>query len=217
MLRTVLRVVGVAGAAAWLVACGSAALPPPPNDPGPADRLAFVISNGWHTGIIVAREDVPPGRIPEADDVADARYLEFGWGDREYYPSPRPTVGMALAAALTPSPAVLHLAGHDAPPRASGDIEVLAVPLTAAGLERLVARIDEAFDRPPGGRAASVAPGLYPDSRFYPAHGKFYLFNTCNTWIADKLAAAGIRLPSGIITADDLMQPLREALAERRS
>jgi uncharacterized protein (TIGR02117 family) len=218
MLRSVSRVLGMAGVAAWLAACASPAVPPTPEDKGPADRVVYVVSNGWHTGLVVARADVPPGRIPEAADVADARYLEFGWGDREYYPAPRPTVGMALAAALTPSPAVLHLAGRDAPPRASAaGFEALAVPLTTAGLERLVVRVDEAFERPTGGRAASVAPGLYPDSRFYPARGEFHLFNTCNTWIADKLAAAGIHLAPGVITADDLMQRLRSALAERRS
>jgi uncharacterized protein (TIGR02117 family) len=218
MLRPVLRILGVAGVAVWLAACGTAAVPPTPEDDGPADRVVYVLSNGWHTGLVVARADVPPGRIPEAADVADARYLEFGWGDREYYPAPRPTVGMALAAALTPSPAVLHLAGRDAPPRASAaGIEVLAVPLTATGLARLVVRIDEAFERPPGGRADAVAAGLYPGSRFYPARGEFHLFNTCNTWIADTLAAAGLRLPPGVITADDLMQRLRNALAELRS
>ncbi len=216
MLRPMLRGLGVAGLAAWLAACGPGAVPPAPVDNGPADRVVYVISNGWHTGLVLARADVSPGLIPEAADFPDARYLEFGWGDREYYPSSRPTVGMALAAALTPSPAVIHLYGREAPPRPSPpDFEVLAVPVTAAGLDRLVAYLDADFDRPVGGRAASVAPGLYRDSRFYPAHGRFYLFNTCNTWTARMLAAAGVRLPLGVITADDLMQRLRGALAKR--
>lgn len=219
-VRSLSQGLAVLGIAACLVACGSNAppRPPAPVDGGPADKVVHVVSNGWHTGLIVAREDVPPGRVPEAADMPGARYLEFGWGDREYYPSPQPTIGMALDAVMTPSPAVLHLAGRDAPPQESPpDIEVLAVPLTTTGLERLIARVDEAFDRPAGGRAASVAPGLYRDSRFYPAHGEFYLFNTCNTWIADKLAAGGVRLRAGVITADDLMQRLREALGIRGS
>lgn len=215
MLRTLLHGLGTVALAAWLAGCGSAAPSLPPLPDGPADRVIHVVSNGWHTGLVIARADLPAGRIPEAADLPDARYLEFGWGDREYYPSRDPTVGMALAAALTPSPAVLHLAGREATPRsAAPDIEVLAVAVTAAGLDRLVARIDEAFERPAGGRAAIIAPGLYPGSHFYPAHGEFHLFNTCNTWIADKLAAAGVTLPSGVITADDLMRRLRAALAK---
>jgi uncharacterized protein (TIGR02117 family) len=184
-------------------------------DRGPADRIVYVVSNGWHTGLVVARSDIPPGRIAEAADFPDARYLEFGWGDREYYPARRQTIGMALDAALTPSPAVIHLVGRDAPPQSTApEVEVLAVPVTAAGLDRLTARLDAAFDRPPGGRAASVAPGFSRDSRFYPARGKFHLFNTCNTWIAEKLAAAGIPLSTDVTTADALMGRLRDALAE---
>jgi uncharacterized protein (TIGR02117 family) len=216
LLRPLMRGLAVAGCAACLAACGG--VPPAPMNQGPAEHLIHVISNGWHTGLVLARDDVPPGRIPEAADVPDARYLEFGWGDREYYPSPRPTIGMALGAALTPSPAVIHLAGRDAPPQPSAPgIEVLAVPVRAAGLDRLTAHLDAAFDRPAGGRAASIAPGLYPDSHFYPAHGKFHLFNTCNTWIAHKLAAAGVPLSTDVMTADELMQRLRDALAKTRA
>lgn len=215
MLRTLPQVLGAIALAVWLAACGSPAPPLPQLPDGPADRVIHVVSNGWHTGLVIDRGDLPAGRIPEAGDFPDARYLEFGWGDREYYPSRDPTVGMALAAALTPSPAVLHLAGRAARPlSAAPDIEVLAVRLTSPGLDRLVARIDEAFERPAGGRAAIVSPGLYPDSHFYNAHGEFHLFNTCNTWVADNLAAAGVPLRPGVITADDLMDRLREALAQ---
>jgi uncharacterized protein (TIGR02117 family) len=205
----------VAACVAWLAACAPVAAPPAPLDRGPADHVIHVVSNGWHTGIVLAREDIPPGRIAEAADFLNARYLEFGWGDREYYPARRQTIGMALGAALTPSPAVIHLVGRGAPPQSTApEVEVLAVPVTAAGLERLTAEIDAAFDRPPGGRAASVAPGFSRDSRFYPARGKFHLFNTCNTWIAEKLAAAGVPLSTDVTTADALMRRLRDALAK---
>ena len=65
--------------------------------------------------------------------------------------------------------------------------------------------------RPRGGRGERVARGLYADSWFYPARGLFHLFNTCNTWTARMLSAAGVGASlSGVNTADDLMGRLRD-------
>ena len=62
-----------------------------------------------------------------------------------------------------------------------------------------------------GGRGETVARGLYQDSWFYPAHGRFHLLNTCNTWTARMLTAAGVGVsPSGVNTAEDLMRRLRD-------
>ena len=89
--------------------------------------------------------------------------------------------------------------------------------LTQRGFVRLAGAIGGDFDRPDGVRATAAARGLYPDSAFYRAHGAFSLFNTCNTWTAKKLRAAGIDIvPSGITTADELMTRLRAALATAR-
>jgi uncharacterized protein DUF2459 len=53
---------------------------------------------------------------------------------------------------------------------------------------------------------APLGPGLYGDSRFYPAHGQFHLFNTCNTWAARALQAAGYPMSSPIIAGALLSQ-----------
>ena len=205
------RLIVLFGCVAWFAACTSVS-PPADLNQGAPTHTVHVFSNGWHTGIVVARKDLPLARVPEAADFPEAAYLEFGWGDREYYPSPRPTVGMALSAALTPTPAVIHLAGLGGPPQMVDlRVEVVAVRLTTAAFERLVVEIDATFDRPAGGRAKPVAPGLYEDSLFYTAHGRFHLFNTCNTWTAWMLAAAGVDVsPAGVMTAEDLMGRLRD-------
>ncbi len=223
-LRTLLKAMRNAGGrlarravptALLLLAAACEPLPaaPPANDDGPRPHSVWVVSNGWHTGIIVSRDDLAPGRVPEAADFPRAAFFEFGWGDREYYPSRQPTFGMALAAAISPSPAVMHLAGLQSLPRPVPErLEVLTLRLTAAGLDRLTASIDESFERPADGRAQSVAPGLYAHSLFYPAHGRFHLFNTCNSWTARQLAVGGVGIsPSGVLTADDLMRRLRAA------
>jgi uncharacterized protein (TIGR02117 family) len=201
-------------AATWLAACAAAA-PLPAANPEPRAQSVRVASNGWHTAIVVGRaEAAATGLLPEAEDFPNAAFLEFGWGDRSYYPASEPTIGMALAAALTPTPAIMHLAGLARPPDGTGaESEVVQVAVSQDEFLSLVAAIAGDFMRPEGGRAAPVSRGLYPDSNFYNARGTFHLFNTCNTWTARMLRAGGVNIsPSGVITADDLMTRLRAAL-----
>ena len=184
--------------------------PAPPRTTGPALTI-FVTSNGWHSSIVFARADLPPGRVPEAADFPDARFLEFGWGDAEYYPAKDATVGMVLSAALLPTPAVVHVAGLLVEPaRRYPKAEVVPISIDAQGLGRLVDFIDATFARSGGPRATATGPGLYAASLFYPAVGRFHLFNTCNTWTARALAAAGFDVSaSGTSRAEALMQQVR--------
>ena len=58
-------------------------------------------------------------------------------------------------------------------------------------------------------RAAVQVPGEGA-GRFYAAQGRFHLGNTCNTWTARMLRAAGVDIdPGGVVTAGDLMGRLR--------
>jgi len=211
-----------------LAACQTAAPPPSPAaSPGTAvpdsdqadagEVVIHVTSNGWHSEIVVARANVPAGAIPETADFAEASYLSFGWGDAAYYPAPEATLGMTLRAALWPTPAVVHLAGLRAPPQeAYPKNETLQLRLSAAGFQAVLTYIDASFERGGRPRARPSAPGLYSFSRFYPATGKFHLFNTCNTWTAKALKTAGV--PVDIATsnrAEELMSQLRALRSPR--
>jgi uncharacterized protein (TIGR02117 family) len=202
----------IAFLAVSLAAC-AAPWPLPADEGAPPSRHIHVVSNGWHTAIVVPWSEVTATALmPEAADFAGARFLEFGWGDRDYYPARKVTLGLSLRAALTPSPAVMHLAGHAQVPEPGAGREVKRVPLTEAGLRRLIGAIAAEFERPADDRAAAIGPGLYPFSRFYPARGRFHLFNTCNTWTARMLRAAGLDISAaGVVTANDLMTRLRAA------
>ena len=189
----------------------------PTKDTGPRTRLIHVTSNGWHTAIVVpAPALISTGAIPEAADFSGAAFLEFGWGDRIYYPAEKKTLGMTLTAVLVQTPAVMHVAAHQAPPEGDGTgYELISVELTEAGFRRLAKALAAEFERPIGGRVEPISRGIYPHSSyFYRAHGNFHLFNTCNTWTGRMLHVSGIALsPSGIVTADNLMTRLRAALA----
>ena len=204
--------------ASLLTACAAPPPASPPSQPGPGPKtVIFVTSNGWHSSIIVARADLPPDRLAEAADFPEARFLAFGWGDAVYYPARRATLGMTLRAALVPTPAVVHVVGLRAEPAPSSPgAEVVSLALDDKDFGRLVDFIDASFERDGAARAAATGPGLTATSRFYPAKGRFHLFNTCNTWTARALAAAGFDVSaSGISRAETLMQQVRALVGPR--
>ncbi len=174
-----------------------------------ADAVIIVTRTGWHTGIAVARADLPVAAIPESADFPDAAYFEFGWGNAEFYPDPAAGIGLALKAVF-PSPAVVHLAGlPDHSARTFAALEWTAVTVSDDGLQRLIAYLNASFNRRGAWRLAPSAPGLYRFSRFYPGSGSFHLFNTCNTWTAKGLAEAGVPLKAaGVQRASEVMDQL---------
>ncbi len=182
-----------------------------------------ITSNGWHTGIALPRAAIDAVFLPELADFPNdrqlAQYLEFGWGDAAFYQVDQPGISTTLKAALVPTKAVMHVAGLDQPPeRYFKDPEIVRLRLSAIVATRLVRRIAASFERPASGRGKSIAKGLYPNSRFYPAKGRFHLFNTCNSWTARTLAAAGIPIDAaGVVSAGDVVDRLRTLIKRHGS
>jgi uncharacterized protein (TIGR02117 family) len=190
---------------------------PAAGDSGPqqGEVAIFVTSNGWHSEIVVATALLAAGAIPEAAEFPDAAYLSFGWGDETYYPEPDPTFAETLNAAFLPTPAVVHLAGLAGHPGEvfPGD-EVVELRLSGAGFARLTAYLAASFARQGEAPGRPVTPGLYAFSRFYPATGRFHLFNTCNTWTARGLEEGGLAVRVfATVRAEDLMAQLRKIAA----
>ena len=58
-------------------------------------------------------------------------------------------------------------------------------------------------------RVITTGPKLYQNSRFYPATSRFHLGNTCNTWTAQALDAAGFAMnATKSLQAEDVMNQL---------
>lgn len=176
------------------------------------DVSIYVTSNGWHSGIVIARVDLPVGAIPETADFPNARYFEFGWGDAAYYPDRDAGLGKGAAALFGNSPAVVHLVGlWGSPARVFPDAEVIELSLTPEGFDALIGYLDRSFDRGDTDRVVASAPGLYDISLFYPATGDFHASNTCNHWTARGLQTAGFDIdPTGKRRASRLMAAVRE-------
>ena len=182
----------------------------PPSAGEPATTF-WIVDHGWHTSIVVGRADVDSARWPELDDFSNATLVEVAWGDREFYMATSPTSGLAIKAAVATSGSVLHVVGLTAPVT---DVftsrEIVAIRLSRRGLEALADFIHAEYERDRDGAPLRLGPSPYGSGRFYAARSRYHLFNTCNTWVARALGAAGLAVEStGVVTASDVMRQVR--------
>ena len=192
-----------------------------PPRPDASTTEVFVVSHGYHAGIILPRTALVDqasrrglsalGYI--AMRFADFDRLEIGWGDEGFYravPTAESlTLALAMRALFRPgNPSVLHVVGVNGNPRAMfANSDLVPVDVGGAGFARLADMLDASFARGQGGLVPEeLGPGLYGLSLFFRANGRFHLFHLCNHWIADLLDAAGVptapllaTLPSGLL------------------
>jgi len=175
-------------------------------------RTIYLIDLGWHTGLAVKRADIPAGLWPESEDFPNAEYLEVGWGDRDFYQAQGFNLWFALKAVLVPTASVLHVVGLPVRPAAYFPAaEIVEMALSEPQFEQIIVSIHNTYARGDTARAQAIGPGLYSDSRFYAAEGKFHLFNTCNVWVARALRNAGLPIvPFFAVTSDGLLSQARE-------
>ena len=173
--------------------------------------MVFVVHDAWHSAIVAKKADIPAGVLPEIEDFPSAEYLEFSWGDRDYFPAPDGGLGLALKAAFWSSGSVLHVVGfRDTVETTFPGAEIIEVVLSKESFQGLIKFISETFSRPYPPTPAEPRPGLFPNGRFYSAEGKFSVLRTCNTWVAEALRAAGLPIsPSYVITAGNLGNQVR--------
>jgi uncharacterized protein (TIGR02117 family) len=173
-------------------------------------RSVFIVYDSWHAAIVLRKHDVSSAAIPELIDYPDARLIEFSWGDKDYFPDPKSGVLKALRAAFWSRGSVMHLVGF------SNDLEkfypgasIVELGLASRAYDRLIDFISQSFLRPTTNGRAQASPGLYSYSHFYISTGKFSILNTCNTWVAEALKAAGLPVfPGLVISAAQLGEQL---------
>jgi uncharacterized protein (TIGR02117 family) len=163
-------------------------------------RYIYIVGHEWHTGLVVKYDDIEPRLWPEKDDFPEALYLEVGWGDRDFYQTPRAGLGILLQAALKSPASVLFVIGlPTAVPHYFPYADILEIPLSRRGLEALVRFIHVTYKRDASSRTIPLGPGHnHRHSMFYLAEGDYSLFNTCNSWISKALQAAGLPIKTAL-------------------
>lgn len=177
------------------------------------ERTLYVVSHGWHTGIVLARTSLGAELGFIEHHLGASAYYEIGFGDKAYYQAERETFWITMKAALWPTPSTLHVVAVPTEPALYFPTsEVIALRVSERGERRLVATIAQAFATDAQGRREPTHPGLYGNSLFYDGVESFHLANLCNAWTARLLATAGVPTTTFLtLTAGSVMRQSRWA------
>lgn len=165
----------------------------------------LLISNGVHSGLIlpIQAAGIDWTRLFPASQTGAGHLqpgwdsMEIGWGDRQFYLETPNRSDLNLITALSAltglNDSVLHVEYQPTPKPAA---DTVALTLSPAGYRRLAAYIRSSAILD-GTGTAHWLPGRHYDNNdaFYAAHGHYSPFVTCNQWVRNGLAVAGVRVP----------------------
>jgi uncharacterized protein (TIGR02117 family) len=204
-LGLVAAVVALIAATVLTARSGDPALWPPA--PGEPRVEIFVVSHGYHAGLVLPRGTIAEaaGRRGHAalgaviQRFTGYRWLEIGWGDEGFYRSVPDaaslTFRLAVRALFRPGNAsVVHVVGLPGHPReAFRRSDIVRIELSGGGWARMLDALEGSFSKGEGGTGPEpLGPGLYGPSLFYRGVETFHAVNVCNHWVARQLSAAGI-------------------------
>ena len=175
-----------------------------------AENEVYVVNHGWHTGFVLPASDIQQV-IPELKNrFGNAPYIEFGWGDNEFYQAEEITSSITLKAIFLPTDSVVHaVAVTRKADKYFKHSEVEKFCLEDPEFKSLVIFISSSFYRDESGNILKLNHGIYGDSQFYKAKGDFHIFNTCNKWTAKGLESAGMNISTTFkLTAGSIMNYL---------
>jgi uncharacterized protein (TIGR02117 family) len=164
----------------------------------------YLVSRGYHTGIVVPAGPASEYILPLSGEVSG--WAEFGWGESYYYQTPETVWSDAPRALLFSKGSVVRMESFPEGPGPAISRSGYAVRfnLTGEKFARLCQFIDQSFKKRDGlvVRESAERQGAVG---YYTSVHSYHLFNTCNTWAARALEAAGTGVSScGVIFASQL-------------
>jgi uncharacterized protein (TIGR02117 family) len=182
-----------------------------PEDPDERPVPVYLVGHGWHVGIAIEKTYIKD-LLPDHPDIPQATFLKFGWGDGRYYTDSEAGFWLMMRAAVLPTRSVLHVVGIDMPvERYFGASTIVKVQVSEQGAENLGKFVADRFRKNSDGDVIYAADGLYSNSSFYEANGRYYLPKTSNTWTARALRQTGFPItPVYSLTSGNVIQQARK-------
>ena len=164
------------------------------QDIKPIDPPIFVCANFAHTEIVLPITDAAVD-WQSMFDIAEVKlkhpelFLSFGWGDLAFFQQTGRwhdvRLDTTLASFTGQHPTTLRVVVQKIP---LDDPECLMLVVDIEGRRILAKHIRETLATMP----PTLASGSIKYERYYIAKGKYGIFHTCNQWVSDGLAKAGL-------------------------
>lgn len=184
----------------------------------PDGILIALSSNGMHANLhfpiraagVDWTETFPPADFPIPPPRPDT--ISFGWGSREFYLNVPTWDDLEFRYAVTALTGIggsaLHVGYWDP---WLPDENYVEFRVTPEAYRVLVAHVLAAIEPGADGRPQQIAGYSYlGNDRFYEAKGTYTAFMTCNEWVRQGLAAAGVRTGLWSPFPDALLEHLRQ-------
>ncbi|MCF7792322.1 MAG: DUF2459 domain-containing protein [Victivallales bacterium] len=172
----------------------------------------YIISIEKHSGIIIPYKGSDTSYLANKDEFKNDIYIEYGFGDKRYYMSKtEPSLYTGARAVLLPTSSVIRVTGADLKHYREQPKAVLYdLTLNDKKLRLLNKFVKQSFTLKQG-YAFPIGISNYGDGYFYSGCHDFYLFNTCNSWVAKALKYSDIDVNDWfIVTSDGLKERIED-------
>lgn len=178
----------------------------------------LVETNGIHTGIVMPivsaekdwRTTFPSAARPRPDGRMPT-HIAIGWGEKEVFLN---TPTWAELKASTAARIVfrggdgLMRVGHYVRPAPGENHRPLR--LRPAEYRKLAKAVEAALPQLPEGAVRTTYPSFEIGAANYDARGRYTIGNTCNQWVGDTLAQAGVKMGRWTPLAGGVMKWIRQ-------
>jgi uncharacterized protein (TIGR02117 family) len=165
----------------------------PPKHDCPANHEIFITTNGVHLDLILRLDQIDPNFARELETPVHARYVSFGWGDKNFYIQTPEwsdlTLPVAFKALFLRSETAMHVNFYG-----QKQTRWHRICLCDCQINKLYLYIVNSFKRTAERslKKLDFEGYTYLDS-FFEAKGAFTLFNTCNVWVNKGLKSIDIK------------------------
>jgi hypothetical protein len=191
-----------------LIGFGGCASTPPACRPRPAPPTdaVYLVQHGWHTDLAIPSRVLRGNMRVFRRVFPGLRVLVVGFGKRTFMMAPVTTAGDLVLGPFPGRGSLLFIGLNAAPDVAYDHGQETVLDLPPGGADRLSDFIWGTLEIEQGA-PVRIGNGFFPGSIFYATRTRYAGTNTCNTWTAAALHAAGVQITaSGVVFAGQTMR-----------